>query len=85
MIATYALTAGLIALVIGVPLGVLGGRIGWNRLADYLRVVPDAQLTPGVVAVVAIVVVSGALLTAIGPGAKAARVRPADVFNTDPT
>jgi hypothetical protein len=85
MIATYALAAATIALVIGVPLGVLAGRLGWQRVSDYLRVVPDAQLTPGIVAAIAVLVIVGALLTAIGPGARAARIRPAEVFNTEPT
>jgi ABC-type lipoprotein release transport system permease subunit len=85
MITTYALAAATIALLIGVPLGVLAGRLGWQRVAEYLRVIPDAQLTPGIVVVIAVLVIGGALLTAIGPGARAARIRPAEVFSTEPT
>jgi ABC-type lipoprotein release transport system permease subunit len=85
MIATYAIAAAMVALLVGVPLGLFAGRIGWQRISDYLRVVPEAHLTPSVVLMIGVLVIVGALLTAIGPGARAARVRPAEVFSTDPT
>src|SRR5262249_17491333 len=83
MIAVQAVGVGLAALVIGVPLGLLAGRIGWNRFADHIRVVAVPSTTPAVLATVALAVLAIALLAGITSGLKAAFVRPARVLRTE--
>jgi hypothetical protein len=61
-----SLTLGAGALVIGLPLGVLAGRVVWTRYARGLGVAPTAflPLTPVVLAVAGTIIVA---LLAAGP------------------
>ena len=72
----------VVALVVGVPLGLAGGRFAWSRFAERTGVVPSSPwpwLTMAIVAVTLIVLVNAGV---IGPAIRARRVRPAEVLRT---
>jgi putative ABC transport system permease protein len=81
--ATQAIGIALVAVVIGVPIGVLGGRLAWQQFADYLRVVPDAVLPALPITVVLVTVFAAASLAAVPSGIRAARASAADVLRTE--
>jgi putative ABC transport system permease protein len=83
MVAVQAVGIAFAALAIGVPLGVIGGRIGWTRFADHIRAVPKPWTTPGVLAVVAVVLLVTALVAGLASGLRAALVRPGRTLRTE--
>jgi hypothetical protein len=76
---TFALVAGLI----GVPLGVAGGRWAWRLVAEQLGVASGPIVPP----VSVLTIVTGALvvanLVAAGPGWTAARIQPSVVLRAE--
>jgi ABC-type antimicrobial peptide transport system permease subunit len=67
----------LIAVVVGGPLGVIGGRLAWRAFAGSLGVAPVVEVPLAVVVLgLAVLVLAGDLLAAL-PAAVAARTRPA--------
>jgi ABC-type lipoprotein release transport system permease subunit len=82
-VAWQAAIIGVIALLIGIPLGVLVGRQVWHELADSLSFVYVGPLagTLLVVLVPAALAVLGAL--ALWPARHAARLRTADVLRAE--
>lgn len=77
------LTLVAAAVVVGVPLGVVGGRVAWSTFADRLGVATDPRLpSPGVVALVVVGAVVVALAAAVVPARVAARFRPARLLAT---
>jgi putative ABC transport system permease protein len=81
-VAWQALTLAGIALLIGVPLGILIGRLGWAAFAYRLGVVSEPVISPLSLVVVPVTVVV-ALLVSLGPGLVARRVRPATVLKAE--
>ena len=73
----------MIAVGIGVPLGVAAGRWGWNIFADRLGVVPE----PVVPVVAVLLTVPAALvlanLIAFVPGRIASHLRPGTVLRAE--
>lgn len=82
-VASLATAVAVIALVIGVPLGVVGGRIGWLTLADVVGA-PTAAVVPAlaIVAVIVGVVVMGNVVAAV-PAALARRLHPAEILRSE--
>jgi putative ABC transport system permease protein len=82
VLAWQATTIGLTGLVVGVPLGLVAGRVVWKAVASGIGVV-DEPATPALVVVAvslaALVVVNAA---AIFPGRSARHVRPATVLRS---
>jgi hypothetical protein len=82
-IAWQATTTVVLALAVGIPLGLAAGRWAWRVFTDQLGVVPEPVVPGRVLGVV----VPGALLLAnviaALPARAAARVRPAAVFRTE--
>jgi hypothetical protein len=73
----------LVALAIGVPLGIAGGRWLWTRFATDIGVAPDAAVPALLLlAAVGVVLVVG-ILSAAAPGAMAANTRPAEALRGD--
>jgi hypothetical protein len=73
----------LIAVVIGGPLGVVGGRLAWRAFAGTLGVVPIVEVPLAVLILgLATLVLTGNLLAAL-PAAVAARTRPAAELRTE--
>jgi hypothetical protein len=78
-----ATTVGAIAVLVGVPIGVLLGRWAWTKLADDLGTVAVA-IVPTLAVLVAIPVVLLLMnLVAFGPGRVASRLRPAAVLRSE--
>ena len=82
-VAWQATTVAAVALVVGVPLGIVVGRTAWRAFAEDLGVV----VVPRVPIVATLLVVAGALvlanLIAAGPAWVAARTRPAAVLQEE--
>jgi hypothetical protein len=82
-LAWQATTLMVIALLIGLPVGIAGGRWGWRVFAGQLGVLPE----PVVPLVAIFVAVPGALvvanLAAALPGRAAARTHPATVLRSE--
>jgi hypothetical protein len=76
---TFAVAAGLI----GVPLGIAGGRWAWRLVADQLGVAAGPVVPP----IPLLAIVTGALLAAnliaAGPGWTAARIQPAAALRSE--
>jgi ABC-type antimicrobial peptide transport system permease subunit len=82
-VAWQATAFGVMALVVGIPIGVIAGRLMWNVFADHLGVVPEAVVPAFTVllAVPATILVANAL--AVVPGRIASKLRPATVLRTE--
>ena len=73
---------GLVALAIGMPLGVVVGRLTWSALAESLGVAPEPRIPVSLLAL-AVAVLLLAALVALVPGAMAARIRPAAALRSE--
>jgi ABC-type lipoprotein release transport system permease subunit len=82
-VAWQATALALIALLIGVPLGIFGGRWAWILYADHLGVVPFAviPIVAVLLAVPATIVVAN--LLAVVPGRIAARLKAGPVLRSE--
>ena len=76
-----AITAGL-ALVIGMPLGIVVGRLSWTALAESLGVVAEPRVPWSLLPVAGGVLVL-AILVAVVPAAMAARSRPGTALRAE--
>jgi ABC-type lipoprotein release transport system permease subunit len=82
-VASQATTVAVVALVVGLPIGVLLGRFGWRLFTNSLAV-PDSAIAPAAALVVAIpLAVLVANVLAAGPGLLAARLRPANALRSE--
>jgi hypothetical protein len=82
-VAWQATTLVVLALLIGIPLGIAAGRWGWNFFANQLGIVPEPQVSvvPLLVAIPATVLLAN--LIALLPGRAASRVSPAVVLRSE--
>jgi hypothetical protein len=78
-----AMTMALIALVVGVPLGVALGRVGWRAFAEGLGVGPDAVVPGGPLAVGAAIAVAVTAAIAAFFFGSLRRTKPALVLRTE--
>jgi hypothetical protein len=82
-VAWQATTLGVFSLLIGIPLGIVAGRWGWNVFADHLGVVPDAVVPAILLVIIAPATIVVANLLAVVPGRIASRLRPATVLRSE--
>ena len=82
-VAWQATTFGLLAILIGIPIGVIAGRWGWNVFADHLGVVPEAVVPPWLILLIVPATILVANLLAVVPGRIASRLRPATVLRAE--
>jgi len=82
-VAWQSIVLAVVALLIGVPAGVLVGRLGWSLFATNLGVVsvPVVAWVPVVAAIPVTIVV--AVLISIGPALAARRTKPAMVLRAE--
>jgi hypothetical protein len=78
-----ALGLAAVALLIGVPLGLLAGRWAWALFASSAGLAQAASIPVVLVLVIIPVTLGLAALIAAGPGRAAARVRPAAVLRAE--
>ena len=82
-VAWQATALGTISLAVGLPLGVVAGRWGWNVFANHLGVVPDAVLPPMTLLLSIPATILVANLLAVMPGRIASRLRPGVVLRAE--
>ena len=82
-VAWQATTLAALALLIGLPLGVAGGRWAWALFAGSVGVGPGAAVPLSTIALVVPVTLVLANVIAAGPGWAAARVKPAVALRTE--
>jgi predicted lysophospholipase L1 biosynthesis ABC-type transport system permease subunit len=82
-VAWQASTLAAVALVVGLPVGVLAGRWIWRAFADGIAVVPAPVLNPSAVAIAAVATFVLANLVAAIPSRTAARTRAAVVLRSE--
>ena len=82
-VAWQSVVLALVALAVGIPVGVLFGRLGWSLFATNLGVVsvPVVAWVPLAVAIPVTIVV--AVLISIGPALAARRTKPAMVLRAE--
>jgi len=71
------------ALAIGIPLGIVGGRVLWQAIADTNRTIPVVDVPYLLLAGGAVALVAVAVLGAIPPARRAAASRPADALRSE--
>ncbi len=86
VLSSVAVQAGLIALVglvIGVPIGLVAGRVAWTVLAERLGAVVELVTPVLAFGLLAAAVVTLALVVGLVPGLRAARTHPAATLRTE--
>ncbi len=78
-----ATTVALVGLVVGVPLGVLAGRLVWRTFATTFGVVPVPVVEPWPLAALAVAVLAAANLLAVGPALLATRSRQGELLRAE--
>ena len=72
----------MVALGLGIPLGIVCGRVAWRLFASQLGIMPVVVLP-----VILVLVVPAALVLAVAvaavPGESAARARPAEILRSE--
>jgi ABC-type lipoprotein release transport system permease subunit len=76
-------TFAVIGIVLGVPLGVITGRVVWNEVATGIGVAPSATIPVLALLAIAAATLAVALLAAAVPGRRARRVHPATTLAVD--
>ena len=82
-VAWHATTVGVISLVIGVPLGIVLGRLLWQLIADDLGVARGATVPALAIVAVAVGVLVVVNVAAAVPARAAARTRPSTVLRSE--
>jgi ABC-type lipoprotein release transport system permease subunit len=78
-----AVTIAILALAVGMPLGVAGGRFAWRRYAEGLGVVPEPVVPVADIAIMAAAITALAAVIAVLPAVLAARRRPAALLRAE--
>ncbi|TVZ02601.1 ABC transporter permease [Trebonia kvetii] len=83
LVAWQAGAFGCVALLAGLPLGVLAGRQAWAAFADAAGIAPAPDIPMALILLTIPVTLLIAVLIALWPGWRAARLRPAAVLWTE--
>ena len=78
-----AVTFAAVAVAVGVPLGIAGGRLAWGAFTGQLGIVPVTVIPAGWVAALAAAVIALSVAVAAVPARSAARARPAAVLRAE--
>jgi hypothetical protein len=82
-VVTQATTLAFLALLIGIPVGLVAGRAAWLAFADRQGVVPEAMIGSWpILALIPATIVLANIVAAL-PGRAAARLAPATVLRTE--
>jgi ABC-type lipoprotein release transport system permease subunit len=82
-VAWQACTFGVVALLIGIPVGVAAGRVSWSIATHQLGIPDHPSVSAATIASVAAVFLATLLLVALVPAYLASRVRTADLLRAD--
>ena len=82
-VAWQSMTTVVLALIVGIPLGIVAGRWTWTSLSDRLGVdaAPVAPVAGLALGSLAVILLAG--VVAMGPARIAARTRPAEILRTE--
>ena len=69
--------------MIGIPFGIVAGRLAWSAVVDRLGGLVDLVTPFGALAVVAVLVLVIANLVGLVPGLRAARTHTASILRTE--
>jgi FtsX-like permease family len=83
MIAAHATVVGVAGLLVGVPIGLIAGRAGWQAITDRVPLTFRSPLTAIAVVVVIPIALIAANLLAIIPARRASKVQPALVLRSE--
>jgi hypothetical protein len=72
-----------IGLAVGIPLGIAGGRLLWRVVADFTPLAYQPPIAVWALGLIGPVTLLVAVLLAMWPGHRAARLRPAQVLRTE--
>jgi putative ABC transport system permease protein len=72
-----------VALAIGIPAGLVGGRLAWQIFARHLGILPVPEIPVWPFAVVTVAALALAVAIAVVPGESAVRARPARVLRSE--
>jgi ABC-type spermidine/putrescine transport system permease subunit II len=78
-----ACTIGLVAVMLGVPIGIMAGRWAWNLLNDQLATAARPVTPIALIAVIAAAIIAAVGLLGLGPGLRASRQSPATALRTE--
>ena len=78
-----AATMATVAALVGIPVGIVLGRIVWTGIARPANVVIHVDVDPIQLVAIPIVLLAVLLVLAIWPGCRAARLRPAEVLRSE--
>jgi ABC-type antimicrobial peptide transport system permease subunit len=82
-VTVQAVTIGVLALVIGLPVGVLLGRFVWQRFVDWQGIPSVPRVSALALALIGLAVLVAAMVIAIVPARVAARTSPADALRAE--
>jgi ABC-type lipoprotein release transport system permease subunit len=82
-VAWEASALALASVAIGAPIGLLLARLGWGEVADRLGLASPTVVPVTLVLLVALATLTFANLVALGPGWRAARIRPAEALRAE--
>jgi putative ABC transport system permease protein len=82
-VATQATLIAVVGLVVGVPTGIVAGRLAWSWVVDWLGGLVDLVTPVGAVGLLALAVLALANLVSLFPGVRAARAHPAAILRTE--
>ena len=82
-VAWQAATLAALALILGVPAGIVCGRLAWRIFAGQLGIPPVLDIPFLSLAIVVAAALALAITVAAAPGASAARARPAEVLRAE--
>jgi ABC-type antimicrobial peptide transport system permease subunit len=78
-----AVAMGVVTICIGIPAGLLLGRVAWTAIARPANVLVHVDIAPLVLASMAVAAIASLVAAAVWPGIRAARLRVSDVLRSD--
>ena len=78
-----AITMGVVTLGIGIPAGLILGRVAWSAIAEPANVLVRLDVAPLAFAAMALAATALLVAAAIWPGRRAARLRPIDMLRSE--
>jgi ABC-type lipoprotein release transport system permease subunit len=71
------------SLLVGIPLGIVAGRLSWGLVAGRLGVLPRPVLEAQVFALVTVIAIALANLVGLFASTRALRLRPSEVLRSE--